>query len=316
MPALLPFPRLSCIAAIASLATAPIAAASIVRDEPLAFPAYAAVDSLVQREVRRDGAPETYERARLDRSVDWRRITYTSDGLEVTAFTARPAGRSTGARSPAIVFCRGSYVQQGWAPALLERLHRMALAGFVVIAPQYRGSEGGQGRDEMGGADVHDVLAALELVAPLGGDTSHVYFYGESRGGMMVLQALRDGAAVRAAATVGAFTDLDSLFAGDPRSAAFAPKIWPEWSAQARAIADRRSAVRWADALKRPLLLLHGRLDGQLSPTQSMALAAALQRTGTPYELHVVEGAKHTLGDRAAWRDSIVIRWFRDHAND
>ena len=293
----------------ASIWAAPALATGIVRDEPLTMPSYAAADSLLQREIRRDGTPATYDRARTDRLVAWRRVTYRSDGLDVVAFVARPAGE----RLPTIVFCRGSYVQNGQAAALLERFHRLARAGFLVVAPQYRGSEGGQGTDEMGGADVGDVLEALRLTSALGGDSARVFLYGESRGGMMAFQALRDGAPVRAAATVGAFTDLDSLFANDPRSAAFAPRIWPDWKSRAAAIAERRSAVRWPQDLRRPVLILHGREDS-LSPRHSLALAAALDRLGMPYELHVVDGARHTLGERAAWRDSTVMQWFRAHS--
>ena len=42
-------------------------------------------------------------------------------------------------------------------------------------------------------------------------NSEKIYLYGKSRGGMMTYQALRDGFPARAAATVGAFTDLEAM---------------------------------------------------------------------------------------------------------
>jgi dipeptidyl aminopeptidase/acylaminoacyl peptidase len=167
----------------------------------------------------------------------------------------------------------------------------------------------------MGGADVEDVLAAVRLTAARPEvDKRAIYLYGESRGGMMTYQAIRDGAPVRAAATVGAFTDLDSLFASDPRSAAMAPKIWPDYETRAKEIAFRRSAARWAERIQVPLLILHGGDDDRVLPRQSEQLDAALTRLHVPHELRIVPGGGHTIGERSAYRDSLVTSWFRTHA--
>ena len=36
--------------------------------------------------------------------------------------------------------------------------HRFAEAGFIVVAPHYRGSNGWAGKDELGGAELHDLM--------------------------------------------------------------------------------------------------------------------------------------------------------------
>jgi len=282
-------------------------------DDPWLPPSWSELGAGARGAVDRYADSTAYDAARSDAAFEARRWRYLSDSVEVVAFVLRPRGAEP---HPAIVYCRGSYLQQGMAPSLLPLLHRLARAGYLVVAPQYRGSEGGEGRDEMGGADVEDVLAAIRLVATRPEvDRSSVYLYGESRGGMMTFQAIRDGATVRAAATVGAFTDLDTLFRDDERSAALASKIWPGYEQHSAEIALRRSAARWADRIRVPLLILHGSSDDQVRPRQSERLAAALTRAGTPHELRIVPGGSHTLGERSAFRDSLVVRWFRAHGN-
>ena len=240
------------------------------------------------------------------------RVTYPSDGLEVVAFVYRPSG--TRDRLPVIVYNRGSYVRQNAAPELLVTFHRLADAGFLVVAPMYRGSEGAPGRDEAGGADLADLVNIQPVIASLAyADASNTFLYGSSRGGMMTLQALRDGFPAHAAAVFGAFTDLEQLVREDSRTAGYARQIWPDYEANHVAIADRRSALRWADRITAPLLIMHGGDDRDVGPPHALQLADKLQRNGQPYELVIVAGANHTLQPFEAERDERAIRWFRRH---
>jgi dipeptidyl aminopeptidase/acylaminoacyl peptidase len=284
----------------------------LLADEVWSPAPWSALAAGPKRDVGRYADSAAYETARNDTAFDARRWRYPSDSAEVVALVMRAR---TAARRPAIVYCRGSFIQQGQLDGFLPLLHRLARAGYLVVAPQYRGSEGGTGRDEMGGADVEDVLAVVRLLAARPEvDARAIYLYGESRGGMMTLQAIRDGAPVRAAATVGAFTDLDSLFAADQRSASMATRIWPDYDSRRDEIAFRRSAARWAERVQVPLLILHGANDGGVPPRQSEQLAAALARAKAPHELRIVAGGSHTLAERSASRDSMVVHWFRTHA--
>ena len=108
------------------------------------LPDYAARPG-IERSVTRD----EYEEARHDRRFVLERFTYASDGLEVSAYVYRPT--SSRAPLPLVVFIRGSYVLSDQAPLLVAMFRRIALAGFVVLAPMLRGSDGMPGRDEMGG---------------------------------------------------------------------------------------------------------------------------------------------------------------------
>jgi dipeptidyl aminopeptidase/acylaminoacyl peptidase len=251
-----------------------------------------------------------YERARTDTRFELLKLTYRSEDLPVVAFVYRT--KATADKRPVVVYNRGSYIRQDAARELLVPFHRLADAGFVVVAPMYRGSEGAPGRDELGGADLADLMNIRAVIASLPYvDPANVFLYGESRGGMMALQALRDGFEVRAAATVGTFTDLDAYLKEDPRAAAMSSKILPRFEANLDAHVERRSAIRWADRISAPLLIMHGGSDSSVSPSHALHLAAALQRLGKPYELVIVAGARHVMDPFEAERDERAIRWFR-----
>jgi len=253
---------------------------------------------------------KVYEQARTDTRFEMLRVTYSSDGLPVVAFVYRPS--AAGDKHPVVVYNRGSYVRQNAARELLVTFHRLADAGFVVVAPMYRGSEGAPGRDEMGGAELADLVNIQPVIVSLPyADPASTFLYGESRGGMMTLQALRDGFRARAAAIVGVFTDLDQYLKEDPNAAALGPKIFPDYETNRAVIIERRSAVRWADRIAAPLLIMHGGDDTSVNPAHALQLAAVLQRSGKPYELVIVAGARHVLDPFEAERDERAIRWFR-----
>jgi dipeptidyl aminopeptidase/acylaminoacyl peptidase len=258
---------------------------------------------------------KVYERARTDTRFEMLRVTYRSDGLPVVAFIYRPSAIAD--KRPVVVYNRGSYVRQNAARELLVPLHRLADAGYLVVAPMYRGSEGAPGRDEMGGADLADLMNIQPVIALLPyADPANVFLYGESRGGMMVLQALRDGFPARAAAIVGVFTDLEQYLKEDPKAAALGPKIFPDYETNRAALIERRSAVLWADRITAPLLIMHGGDDTSVNPAHALQLATALQRSNKRYELVIIAGARHVLDPFEAERDERAIRWFRRYLGD
>ena len=53
-----------------------------------------------------------------------------------------------------------------------------------------------------------------------------------------------------------------------------------------------------------------------LVPFHRLQLAAALQRSGKPYELVIAAGARHVLDPFEAERDERAIRWFRRYLRD
>lgn len=240
------------------------------------------------------------------------KVRYRSDGLAVVAYFYHPR-KSDVANRPVIVYNRGSYVRGNIVPELLPTFHRLAKAGFAVVAPMYRGSDGSEGRDEMGGADLNDLLNIIPVLSLLDSlDTRNVFLYGESRGGMMVFQAVRDGFPARAAATVGAFTDLGEITSSGPGMAT-AKTIWPDFEKRRDEIISRRSAILWSERLGIPLLLMHGSSDRSVPPTQTLRLATELAKTQKEFGVIVFPGDNHVLREHQVDRDRQVVEFFRRH---
>lgn len=281
----------------------------MVSRAPYRLPAYSDASGM-----RPYASQDEYDRARTDARFALERVVYMSDGLPVVAYVYAPA-RPGPHPAPVVLFNRGGYVQPEIAHQLIAMFHRLAERGFAVVAPLLRGSAGAPGADEMGGADVRDILHAGTLVAGLAGlDAGNQFLYGESRGGAMTFLALKAGYPARAAATFGAFTDLEQLMASnaalyDP----LIPRIWPDFASRRGEILTARSAGRWPDALTVPLLLMHGGADRSVDPGQTLALAAGLQRIGRPYELAVFAGDDHVLSAHRIERDAHAAAWFTAH---
>jgi dipeptidyl aminopeptidase/acylaminoacyl peptidase len=254
---------------------------------------------------------EEYAAARADPRYLMQQFTYTSDGLTVGAYLYRPRQPRPGL-APVIIFNRGSFTRpNGFAGEMLVMAHRFAQAGYLVVAPHYRGSNGWAGRDELGGAELHDLMNLPREIARIpGADASRLYLAGESRGGAMVYMALRDGFPARAAAVWGAFTDLEELAADGPQ-AGFFKFIWPQYENDREELYRTRSALRWADKLRAPMLIMHGGADTDIPPSQSARMDAELTRLGKTHEYRVFEDQQHVIGGRGAERDAATVAWFK-----
>lgn len=256
-----------------------------------------------------------YERAVADTKFEFLKLTYLSDGLKVTAYVYKPAGVG-GQKLPAIIFNRGSVVRGDIAPELVVFFHRLASEGFVVLAPLLRQSDGGEGKDEVGGADMNDLMNIVPVAKALGFvDVDNLFMYGESRGGMMTYQAVRRKFPMRAAAVFGAFTSLQELVDEHPQqyTPALFKQLWPDYETRKSELFETRSAVLWADQLNVPLLIMHGGDDKGLNPIHSLNLAQRLQKAGKVYELLVYAGDNHILAQNQEDRDRRAVRWFKKY---
>lgn len=277
-------------------------------EKPVTLPDYDAIPKVEQY-----ATADEYQLARADAKFRLTQVSYASDGLTVFAYVYAPIAKPTHSL-PVVVFNRGSYVWKQFVGEYLTTFHRLASAGFLVVAPMYRGSGGSAGRDELGGADLDDLLNTTCLLQQLPiADRENVFLYGESRGGMMTYQAIREQYPMRAAAVYGGFADMAELTAPTGKFAKATLAIWPDYAEKRDEINRRRSALEWPERFNVPVLIMHGGSDGDVPPSQSLRLAAKLQALGKPYELIIRSGANHVLTQWRSERDAQAIEWFNRH---
>jgi dipeptidyl aminopeptidase/acylaminoacyl peptidase len=216
-------------------------------------------------------------------------VTYMSQGLRVKALLALP--EQVDGQLPALLYCRGGI--KGVGRVRPERISQLAAFGYVVLAPHYRGNEGGEGRDEFGGADRHDVFAAFHLLQEMPYvNRERICVYGFSRGGIMALFAAMVCRGLLAAVVWGGVSDLLLTYeervdlrrmlrrvVGHPR------KQRDQYIA--------RSPVYRAAEITCPVLIIHGCEDENVGVEHARRLAAALERAGKPHEMWLAQGASH-----------------------
>jgi dipeptidyl aminopeptidase/acylaminoacyl peptidase len=257
---------------------------------------------------------EEFERRRAYEGFECARLTYLSDGLKVTGYLWKPKD-TAGKKLPLIVFNRGGNRDFGQlSPWEQEGFYSYVSQGFVVIASQYRGVDGGEGREEFGGAEVHDVLNLLPLAKSLGYvDMSNVFVLGESRGGMETYLALKNGMPVNAAAVVSGEADLAAGSKDRPEMIyQVYRQIIPDFAKRGPELLRERSVVAWPEKINTPILILHGTADWRTDPqNQALAVAGKLQALHKTYELILYAGDSHGLPFHWRERDQRIVDWFK-----
>lgn len=249
----------------------------------------------------RDGCP---------RSNKCYRIKYISDELEVVGFVVTP--KTVSRKLPVMIFNRGGNREFGkLTKKSLKYLSFLSSNGYVVLASQYRGSDGGQGQEEYGGADVNDVLNLMPLARSFSfADASKTVMLGFSRGGMMTLLAIKHGIDIKAAAIVSGVTDIEQTYNDRGEMMRWVIGILvgmnkEDWR--------KRSALYWPEEINVPLLILHGKKDSQVDVSQAKNLAEKLKEHGKVHKLVVIKRGDHGLNTHRRERNWEIIKWFEKY---
>ena len=259
---------------------------------------------------------DEYDQAKTNTAIDCLRVQYLSDGLRVIGFLVKPRN-TEGRRYPVIVYNRGGVGEIGKiGTSNILDFYELAANGFVVLASQYRGNDGGEGQEEFGGADVADVTALVSLASSLPyTDPRNVFFYGHSRGAMMTFLALARGASVNAVAVVGGVYDLPSLMEATsqrmPGIASRITRLIPNYATRGTSALAERSVMEWPDKINVPVLMIPGANDEEVPVSQALAFATKLSSLRREYELIVYANEIHEALNNRRDRDARVVAWFR-----
>jgi dipeptidyl aminopeptidase/acylaminoacyl peptidase len=263
--------------------------------------------------------------ASMDRSlfVEPEMVHYAGpDGQQVPAWLFVPRNLDRSKKHPAIVWIHGDGVNQnydGWHVqrnyAVYYSFHQYLLQkGYVVIAPDYRGSIG-YGREwrtgvhmDVGGNDAKDAWMVTNYLKTLPYvDMERVGVWGLSYGGFFTLIAVTDQPKLfRAGVDVAGVVDYE-MYYDDPYHGGWTasrigtPQQHPE-------VYSKASPLSHVDRLERPLLVLHGTSDVNVPYLHSVRLIDELLKKGKgdlvsfmtyPGEFHYFT-REHVLRD--AWR--------------
>ncbi len=124
-------------------------------------------------------------------------VCYPSlDGARVPALLYRPPAHARNRGAPAVVYVHGGpnwLAQVTWDPLVQHMVSR----GWVVLAPNYRGSTGygrawqEANRQDLGGGDTQDVVAGADYLVAQGlADPGRIAVTGRSWGGYLTMTAL------------------------------------------------------------------------------------------------------------------------------
>jgi len=264
---------------------------------------YALVDFDKQKA---EGIGEVYRGITVPLEV--RRLTYAAaDGLQIPAYLTLPAGK-TAKSLPLIVLPHGGPAERDtaefdwWSQAL-------AAQGYAVLRPNYRGStvstdllEAGFG--QWGRKMQTDLSDGVRYLVKNGiADPARVCIVGASYGGYAALAGVTlDPAVYRCAVSVAGISDLSRMLkwededrgAGDRRGLRYWDRFFGVSGRKDPAI-DAISPIRHIDAVRVPVLLIHGRDDTVVAFEQSQIMFDALRRAGKDVQLVTLKHEDHWL---------------------
>jgi dipeptidyl aminopeptidase/acylaminoacyl peptidase len=218
----------------------------------------------------------------------------------VSAFVYVPFNLPRNAEHPAIVYVHGGPTSQSMN-SFNRFVQYMVNQGYVVIAPNYRGSTG-YGKEfrqanlfDMGGGDLQDVLAAADWIKQTGYvDPKKLILMGGSYGGYMTMMGVTKAPEMWAAGVpivpfVNWFTEIqhedpvlqqsDLATMGDP--------------VKNKSLYEDRSPINFVDRIKAPLYLLAGGNDPRCPKEEAQQVVDAIRKRGGVAEYKLYENEGH-----------------------
>lgn len=247
-------------------------------------------------------------------------MTYLSDGIKVTGYIAYP--KEINRKLPCIIWCRGGIGEAGVIDNFNARgiFGLIASWGYVVLASQYRGNAGSEGKDDFGGDDLNDILNLTDLSDELDFiDNNRWGIEGWSRGGMMTYLSLTRTDIFKAAVITGGIANLRcnseesrfmrhlyELSMGNPSTEDFNNKC------------KERSIINFPEKISKEtnLLLLHGTADDKVLPHDSIDMSYKLIDQGINFRLILYEHGDHYLKAHRREADIERKKWYQKYLTD
>ncbi len=213
----------------------------------------------------------------------------SADETEIQAWIVKPPSFSDNRKWPAIVLIHGG-PQGSWSDSFSYRwnLHMFASRGYIVFAPNPRGSTGfGQEftneiSGDWGGKVYEDIMAGVEYLAKQPYvDASRLAAAGGSYGGYMVNWLEGHTDCFRCLVSHSGVFNTVSMFGSTE-------ELWfPIWEFKGTPWTNPDLFARWSpsnhvSSFETPMLVIHGELDYRVPVSESLQLFTALQLMKVP----------------------------------
>jgi dipeptidyl aminopeptidase/acylaminoacyl peptidase len=169
-------------------------------------------DEQIRRKARTDSIYRVHARG----NYDFQKVRYRSraDGMEIPAYVFQPLQRRGARGHAAMIWVHGG-VHGDWGPGMMPFVKEAVQRGYVIIAPDYRGSTGyGPAHYfaiDYGGKEVDDVISAYDYITQNlpHVDADRVGMMGWSHGGFITAHSMfRDQHPFKAGAAIVPVTNL------------------------------------------------------------------------------------------------------------
>jgi dipeptidyl aminopeptidase/acylaminoacyl peptidase len=237
-----------------------------------------------------------------------------ADGTRVQSWLVLPADASADNPAPLLLWIHGGPMTSWnswswrWCPWVL------AARGYAVLLPNPALSQGfGQdfirrGWGEWGGTPYTDLIAAVDAVeARPDIDADRTAAMGGSFGGYLANWVATQTDRFKAIVTHASLWDLDS-FTGTTDSAYYWEKEWGDPLEDPKRY-ELNSPHRFADAIRTPMLVIHGDKDYRVPIGEALRLWYDLRKRSVPSRFLYFPDENHwvlTPGNAAVWYETVI----------
>jgi carboxymethylenebutenolidase len=201
-----------------------------------------------------------------DKNLLTARVSYDAGGTAIAAYQAKP---KAGGKRPAVIVI---HENRGLNPHIQDVARRVALEGFLALAPDMLSPLGGTPTDETQATKMIGSLNNDETVARLTAAVRYLAAHADATGKVGVVGFCWGGGMVNSLAAAGTSVNAGVAYYGRQLPAADVPKITC------------------------PLLLHYASLDERIN-AGIPDFEAALKANHKTYELYMYEGANHAFNN-------------------
>lgn len=246
----------------------------------------------------------------------------SSDSSVISAVLWMPSNLKRDGTNRAVVLAHGGPTGQA-TDAFDRTAAALASRGYIVIAPNFRGSTGygrafrDANRMDLGGGDLADIVAGADFLIGTGYvDPGRIGITGGSYGGAMTMMAIaktpeRWAAAVEMFGIVNWRTMWEQ---GAPQNRRYQEGLIGD-PVKNPEVYDRASPLTYLHAVRAPLLVLHGENDPLVPAIEARQVVDALRRQGSVVDAHFYPGEGHGFAKRENQIDVLerTVAWFDRH---